>query len=37
MKSSLETGLFSDAFVYYDSYLDTNTDIERLKAFKDLC
>lgn len=35
MKSSLETGHFSDAFVYYDSYLDTNTDIERLKAFKD--
>lgn len=35
MKSSLETGHFGDAFVYYDSYLDINTDIERLKAFKD--
>lgn len=35
MKSRLETGYFSNAFVYYDSYLDTNTDIERLKAFKD--
>lgn len=35
MKSSLEIGRFGDAFVYYDSYLDINTDIERLKAFKD--
>ena len=35
MKSSLETGCFSDAFICYDSYLNTNTNIERLKAFKD--
>lgn len=35
MKSSLEIGHFGDAFVYYGSYLDINTDIERLKAFKD--
>jgi hypothetical protein len=35
MKSSLETGHFSDAFIYYSSYLDVNKDIERLKAFKD--
>jgi hypothetical protein len=35
MKSRLETGHFSDAFIYYSFYLDVNNDIERLKAFKD--
>lgn len=35
MKSSLETGHFGDAFIYYSFYLDVNKDIERLKAFKD--
>lgn len=35
MKSRLETGHFSDAFIYYSFYLDANKDIEHLKAFKD--
>lgn len=35
MKSRLETGHFSDAFIYYSFYLDVNKDIERFKAFKD--
>lgn len=35
MKSRLETGHFSDAFIYYSFYLVVNKDIERLKAFKD--
>lgn len=35
MKSRLETGHFSDAFIYYSSYLDVIKDAEQLKAFKD--
>lgn len=35
MKSRLETGHFSDAFIYYSSYLNVIKDAEQLKAFKD--
>lgn len=35
MKSRLETGHFTDAFIYYVSYLDVIKDAEQLKAFKD--
>lgn len=35
MKSRLETGHFSDAFIYYSYYLDVIKNAEQLKAFKD--